>query len=348
MVAVGLTVSVIASLTACGKKNYTITDLKTMNVEKYVTLPEYKGMDVTVDAKQEVTDQDVSYYIQSKMNDDDQFHSTTGTVEDGEMVDISYVGTIDGTAFDGGTADDQLLQIGSDTYIDGFESGLIGAAVGDTVTLNLTFPTTYSNTDLAGQDCVFTVTINYIVTPLSDDNVNLVDSDYTDAASYEAATETMLENYVDYQYEYSLKSAIATQLIDGCTYTDIPQSLIDSFEDDVTDSLTSTAESSGTDLATYMENTYSISADDVDSTLESMAEQCTKEGLALQAIANAEDLNVSDDDLNAEISTEASAAGYDTVDDYLGTDGDEEDIRLNMMYDNVYQFLIDNANITES
>lgn len=347
MVAVGMMIAVTATvMTACGNKEYTVSDLTKMKVEKYVTLPEYKGLEVSVDPQQEVTDADITYYIQNKMNDNDAFHDTTSKVADGNLVNISYVGTVDGKAFDGGTADDQLLQIGSHSYIDGFEEGLIGAKAGDTVSLNLKFPDDYSSTDLAGKACVFNVTINYIVAPLSDENVNKVDSDYKDAASYQAAVKTMLENYVQTQYKSSVKSAISSKLLEGCTFKNIPDSLVASFKDELTKSLTAAAKNYSMDLNTYLEQRYSIAATDVDKTIDSMAEKCAEEGLALQAIANAEKLNVTDDDLTAEMNTEASKAGYTSVDEYLGTDGDQEDFRVNMMYDKVYDFLIKNAKIT--
>jgi len=346
LIVFGLVAATVISMTACGNKNYTAADLKKMKVEKYVTVPEYKGLKVSVDAKQTVKDKDVSYYIQTKMNENQQFHDKTGTVADGEMVNISYVGTVDGKAFDGGTADSQLLQIGSGSYIEGFESGLVGAKAGSTVNLKLKFPANYSNTTLAGKDSVFNVTINYIVTPLTDQNVAKVDADYKDAASYLVSVKTLLGNYAEYQYKYSVKSAIASQLISGCTYKNIPQSLIDSYKNDLTVSLETTAKKNNEDLNTYVEKTYSVTADKVDSTIASMAQDCAKEGLTLQEIANKEKLNISDEDLNSELGSQASAAGYSSVGDYLGTDGDQEDVRINMMYDKVYDFLIKNAKIT--
>lgn len=85
-------------------------------------------------------------------------------VQDGDVVNIDYTGYKDGEAFDGGSTNGAGadLEIGSGTYIDGFESGLIGKKVGDTVDLDLTFPENYGASDLAGADVTFTVTINGI------------------------------------------------------------------------------------------------------------------------------------------------------------------------------------------
>ena len=88
---------------------------------------------------------------------------TEGTVEDGDTVNIDYVGKLDGEEFDGGSAEGYDLEIGSCTFIDGFEDGLIGHEIGEKVTLDLTFPDPYpNNPDLAGKPVVFDVTINAI------------------------------------------------------------------------------------------------------------------------------------------------------------------------------------------
>ena len=84
--------------------------------------------------------------------------------KDGDKVNIDYTGYLDGEAFDGGSTDGAGadLELGSDTYIDGFEEGIVGHKVGETFDLNLTFPENYGNSDLAGKDVVFTVTLNGI------------------------------------------------------------------------------------------------------------------------------------------------------------------------------------------
>ncbi|MCR5716006.1 MAG: trigger factor [Lachnospiraceae bacterium] len=347
IVAAFATLSMMAALAACGQKEYTIADLPTLDAGKYVTLPEYKGLQVSLAAKTEITDDAVDYYIQTKMNDDEQFHDVTTNVEDGDMVNISYVGMIDDVAFDGGTANDQLLVIGSDSYIDGFEDGLIGASAGETVSLNLTFPENYSATDLAGKDCVFTVTVNYVVADLTDENVALVDADYTEAAAYKAAVKELLQSYVDYQYEYSLKSAVASQLLDGCTFEELPESLLASFREDLVKTLEDAAAASDTTMAEYMANYYGVTEDNLDSVLDTMAEQYAQEGIALQAIADIEGITVTDEEVDTTLESQATEAGKASVEEYLGEDGDKEDVRTNLMYNKVYDLLIENAVITE-
>ena len=99
-----------------------------------------------------------------------------GEIQDGDSANIDYVGKKDGVGFEGGTAEGYDLVIGSDTFIPGFEDGLIGVAIGSTVDLNLTFPKEYQNAELAGKAVVFTVKVNYVVRQLdeiNDDNAKL-------------------------------------------------------------------------------------------------------------------------------------------------------------------------------
>ncbi len=136
------------------------------DVTEYVTLPEdYLNQTVSLSSDYEVTDEEVQEYVEAYILSYYPTYVTSDKtiVEEGDTANIDYVGTLDGEAFDGGTAEGYNLSIGSGTFIDGFEDGLIGCEVGTTVDLDLTFPEEYSNEDLAGQDVVFTVTINAIV-----------------------------------------------------------------------------------------------------------------------------------------------------------------------------------------
>ena len=123
-------------------------------------------------------------------------------VEYGDTLTIDYVGTVDGEAFEGGTANDQTLTIGSGSYIDGFEDGLMGYSVGDEAVLELTFPDDYKSTDLAGKDVTFKVTIDKLerteYPEYNDENVKKYsDSKYSTVADFEKqTTETAIKNLV--------------------------------------------------------------------------------------------------------------------------------------------------------
>ncbi len=132
-----------------------------------VTLGDYKKL--TLEKKvEQVTDDDVQTAIMAEtavtMDDPD------ATVQKGDTADIAYVGKVDGKEFDGGSSDSYNLVIGSGTFIDGFEDGVIGLKTGETKDLNLKFPDSYQSTELAGKDVVFNVTVNASTRPA--DNID--------------------------------------------------------------------------------------------------------------------------------------------------------------------------------
>ena len=143
---------------------------ESINPEDYVKIGTLEGIEVTAEVEGEITEADVDAQIESELNYYVQYANMYDyeavpdktVVEDGDMVNIDYEGIKDGEAFAGGTAKGAYLEIGSGSFIDGFESGLVGHSVGEAVDLNLTFPENYSSTDLAGQAVVFHVTINSI------------------------------------------------------------------------------------------------------------------------------------------------------------------------------------------
>ena len=171
-----------------------------------VTLGDYKKL--TLEKKvEQVTDDDVQTAIMAEtavtMDDPD------ATVQKGDTADIAYVGKVDGKEFDGGSSDSYNLVIGSGTFIDGFEDGVIGMKTGETKDLNLKFPDSYQSTDLAGKDVVFTVTVNAFTRPAEnidgwelDDAWVAKNTDYSTVEEYragkraelEAANETTAEN----------------------------------------------------------------------------------------------------------------------------------------------------------
>lgn len=129
-----------------------------------IELPDYKNIVIPmseVEFTDAEIDENIENYLESNkvLSDDESL-----TVADGDEVNIDYVGTMDGVAFDGGTAEAYDIVIGSDSFIDGFEDQLIGATVGSNFDINVTFPEDYSTAELAGQDTVFNITLNGIYT----------------------------------------------------------------------------------------------------------------------------------------------------------------------------------------
>ncbi len=152
-----------AIATGCGntKKNRIL--YSDVNLSKAVELAEYKNISVKTDSDEfkEVYDSIISDDV---ANNNLYVKKTEGKVASGDVANIDYVGKKDGVAFEGGTDSGYDLEIGSNSFIEGFESGLIGVEIGSTVDLNLKFPDDYSSEELKGKDVVFTVTVNYVTT----------------------------------------------------------------------------------------------------------------------------------------------------------------------------------------
>lgn len=130
-------------------------------MSKVNQLGNYKGIEVTISSHQ-VNQEDVEREIQQLLSQRSQLVEKDGTVENGDVTTIDFKGLKDGVAFDGGTAEGYQLEIGSGSFIPGFEEQMIGMAKGETRDLNLTFPENYGAKDLAGADVVFQVTVHHI------------------------------------------------------------------------------------------------------------------------------------------------------------------------------------------
>lgn len=125
-----------------------------------ITLPDYKNISVPY-AEIEFTDEEIDAEIENLLSGYNNLNTDESTkVKDGDEVEIAYVGTVDGEEFEGGSSESNKLTIGSGTFVPGFEEQLIGANVGSTVEINVTFPEDYRNADIAGKDAVFTVDVN--------------------------------------------------------------------------------------------------------------------------------------------------------------------------------------------
>ena len=172
----------------------------------------YKGVEVAeVEKPAEIVDEDVEIEIQATLEAHANIIEITDrAVQDGDTVDINFVGKVDGEAFDGGSADNYSLVIGSGTFIDGFEDSIIGHKAGETFDWNGQFPEEYTP-ELAGKDCVFTITVNAITVEekaeLNDEFVKKVSETSTTVEEYKKEIKTQLEEAAQSNYEYSLKSA---------------------------------------------------------------------------------------------------------------------------------------------
>ncbi len=339
----------------------TIT-LKDVTASDLVTVGEYNGITIEA-ALAEVTDADVEDSINNlKSSNPPMVEVTDRAVQDGDTVNIDYVGKYADTkeAFDGGTAQGANLVIGSNSYIDGFESGLVGVKKGETVDLNLTFPEDYGAENLAGKDVIFTVTVN---------SINVAADEITDewaaGLGYTGvSTLADLSEYVRSQlvadaqddYDAAVENGAVQQVYDAAAFGDLPQELVNRYMLQQKQMLDYQANMysyyygqnvTAADLiSVYMNNEGFVGT--VDDYLDSVSRDMTKQYVMFQAIADAENITVTDEEVDEYLRNayeSASTTSYSSFEEYKAS-LDLEIYREGLMADKVVAFIVENANVT--
>ncbi len=354
-----LTAAMLLSFTGCGEKEEskeTVDDtfvLSEANLDKYITLNEdYDVFNLEIE-NIEVTDDEINTQINNLIYDcapskESLQTLVTRPIVEGDTVNIDYVGTKDGVAFEGGTSSGGTdLEIGSNSYIDGFEDGLIGKKPGDVVTLDLTFPENYTQADLAGQAVQFEVTIHYILPTYADiTDVNVPDL-YDGLSTMDELRAQVSQDIYDSIYAQSVEYAIIDAIATKCTYAEeLPQSLIDTSYENIMTNLETYANYNGMDLETYIYLSYYQDLETFQNeTAYELAKYNAQYLLFCQAYANEKGLNITEDELNAQLQEYVDYYGFESIEAGF-TEADKDSIKNSMMNMKVLDYLIDNANVT--
>ncbi len=322
--------------------------LHQLKVDKYVTLGDYDSFEITVDTVGVDEDELLMLMNESYLPYVTAEHGgiTDRAVAVGDTVIIDYEGKKDGVAFEGGTAQNASLAIGSGQFIDGFEDGLVGVMPGDTVDLDLSFPEVYQNNpDLAGQPVVFTVTVHCIqpesVSPEEMED-EVVSSMGVDGVNTVEDLRQAAYDYLADAYESEVQNAIMEQLTERCVFKEIPDALYEPYRKIWSDFISMYANYYGVSEDTYTTYFYGASSETV---INENAEAYLKQDFILQAIANREDLNVSDEEVQEKLAADAAEAGYASVEEYMGTNT-LEDFRNDYMNTKVMEFLKERATVS--
>lgn len=321
-------------------------------VDDYVTLGEYKGLEV-VQSKPVVTEEELDSFIQYTLNSHKHTEPITDrdVVENGDVANIDYEGKRDGVAFDGGTAAGYNLEIGSGTFIPGFEEGLVGVKVGETVDLNLTFPENYQSADLAGQEVVFTVTVNsisgYVTHELNDEFVKeLAIEGITNVEQFREYAREGLQAEADSNYEYNLRMQLITLAIQNATIQEPPAELVEKYKNVSSSQMEYQAAMYGMDLETFVMGSFGMDLAAYEEQIEAGAIETAKQALLCYKIALEENLEVTEEELNTNIEENYAAMGYASADSFKEM-VDLKEYKDSMMLDKVFNFLVENAVVTE-
>ena len=315
-----------------------------IDVAKCVTLGEYKGITVKKTIEP-VTDEDVEKEIQTAL-EDYPVEVNNRSVQEGDTVDIDYVGRIDGEEFEGGSDQGAFLKIGSGQFIDGFEDGLIGASKGETRVLELTFPDNYTE-DLAGKAVEFTVTVNAIKEPLEEPNDEWVAANiegYYTVDEYKAGIRSEQEENNKQTAEEQMRYTAWTTVVDGCTINEYPDTLVEMGKKLYTQQAETYAKYAGMDLKQFIESS-GITQEEFDANAEEYGKDVAAQSLVNQAICNAEGYAIGDDAYKEALNNMLTEYGC-TEEELISAYG-QDNVEQSIMMNRVIQLILDNAVVEE-
>jgi len=293
-------------LTGCAKS----TGLETEDLKISV----YKGVEIAeVEKPAEVVEEDVEVELQSMLEANATVTEITDrAVEDGDTVDINFVGKVDGKEFDGGSADNFSLVIGSGACIDGFEDSIIGHKVGETFDWNGKFPEEYTE-ELAGKDCVFTITVNAITVEtmpeLNDEFVKTVSETATTVEEYREEIKAQLEETAQSEYDYSMKSAAWSKVLENTEVLVWPET-VDEQYNNMIEQYKSIAEYYGQDYEEFIVAQMGTTLEEFEAEMMRQVQESEKEMMAAGAIAEKEGIELTDEKYEEQLAYMAELYGY--------------------------------------
>ena len=314
-------------------------------VRPEVTLGKYKGVQVTkIDTT--VTDEEVEAALEKEQ----QKNSRTVTVTDrpvanGDTAVIDFEGFVDGVAFEGGKGENHPLEIGSHSFIDPFEDQLVGHNAGDDVEVNVTFPEKYQAADLAGKPAVFKVKINEIKTKelpeLNDEFASEV-SEFDTLAEYKEDLRKHLEVEKENEAKRTKEDEAIKKIIDKSTM-EIPEAMIETQCENMINEFAQRIAQSGLSMEQYMQFS-GMTIDGLKEQVRPEAETRIKSSLVLEQIAKEENIEVSEDEINAEVEKMAAQYGMeaDKLKEYLG-EAEKESIKRDLSVTKAVDLIMENV-----
>ena len=321
----------------------TMSDLtKDLDLDTLVKLGTYKGLKLTKEIA-EVTDTDIENAVTDAL--ENTYVEVDRPAENGDTVNIDYVGTLEGEVFEGGSATGYDLQLGSDSFIDGFEDGLVGAKKGDVVTLNLTFPKSYT-AELSGKDVQFKVTVNKVQTTskvISEEWVK-ANSEFETVDDYKRELRVQLETQNNADAEAAMEGEAWKMVLENSVVNEYPKVMIQYGRYYYDQLLKSYCEQSGITLDQYLE-AKGMSASDYKDVQSAYAQSMAGQLLVMAAIEKAEGISAEDQEYQDTLGELIASAGVneDTFFAYY----ERFSVEQSLMLERINKIIVDNATVTE-
>ncbi len=314
-------------------------------VKPEVTLGDYLGVPVKK-ADISVTEEEVSAEIEKERESNARMVTVEGrAVEEGDTVVIDYEGFADGVAFEGGKGENHPLVIGSHAFIDTFEEQLIGKHTGDAVTVNVTFPEEYHAPELAGKPAMFQVRINEVKAkelPELDDEFAQDVSEFDTLAEYRESVHKKLIERKENEARRLKENEVIEKIIEG-SQMEIPDAMVQTQAETMVDEFSSRIAQQGLSMEQYMQFT-GMTQDKLMEQMKPDALKRIQSGLVLEAIAKAENIEVAQEDVDAEITTMAEMYGMeaDKLQEIMG-DSEKDSIKKDLAIQKAVELIVEKA-----
>ena len=372
--AFALACAMVFTVTACGKSDSSDSTKKDSkqestkeqaeieyDVNELVTLGDYKGIEVTLDGEYEYTDEGFDKYVADTISEANIYveDNSQKEIKEDSIVNVDYVGSKDDVAFEGGSAENQTLDVAGNCaagttqgYIEGFTAGLVGHKVGEEVAYEVTFPKEYGNADLAGQTVVFTFQVNYIAKPISSVD-DLTDDIVSEKFSYDTVDEYIdsLKEAYNSKLESNLKSdtetAVLNTLNNNCKVSKVPEDLLQARLDLILEMQDRQYQAYGTTLKDYL-TSMGYDYDEEVAKIKANVEESTKTELILEAIAKAENIQVDESAYKEFVTKIYTQMGYSDETSFykdfsVSGYGGEKYFKLAYLTEKASEFCVDNA-----
>lgn len=359
VLSIALVLALIAGMAACGGTAF--TGNFTYNLDDFVTLGDYKGLEYKVTEKN-VSEEEVQLEISNRLaaaKGTGQYSevSETGKIENGDTANIDFEGKLDGVAFEGGTSKAFDLSIGSGQFIPGFEEGLIGVESGKTVDINVTFPEDYGSAELAGKPVVFTVKVNSISRPVTPEyNLDFVkaNSKFTTIEEYEAGIKQELLKIKEDGALTEKQNTLWNQVMENATIKGYPDGEIEARITENKEYYTKYAEQSGMDLNQFVESYFGMAEADFQEYLEAYSENIVEQEMVMYAIAKAESISISDKEYKDLVLLSLKEQGFESEKAFKEEKGEDfetfagkENLQKTFLLEKVIKFIVDESKETK-
>lgn len=321
-----------------------------VTVKPEVELGQYKELEVE-EQDIEVTDEDVENELESLREQQAELViKEEGEVEEGNTVVIDFEGFMDGEPFDGGKGENHSLEIGSGQFIPGFEEQLVGKTSGEELTVNLTFPEEYHAEELAGKDATFEVKIHEIkvkeLPELDDEFAKDIDEEVETLEELREKKKKELEENKQQEADQKTRETLIEKASENTTI-DIPDAMIETELDNMFQEFEQRLQAQGMTMDMYAQ----FSGQDEAALREQMkedAEKRVKSNLTLEAIFNAEALEVTDEDAEKELENMAEMYGIeiDQIKQMLG--GNTDAIKSDLTFKKAIDFLVEHSKVVSN